>query len=124
MTAVRIALEAEPGSAKRARAAVQSVCDRNGIDAYLPVLCTSELVTNALLHASPPMELEVEALDNRLRVAVRDGGSADEVSPRNPVTENPTSGRGLAVVETVASRWGVETTAAGKVVWFEIDGEG
>ncbi|MFF8834897.1 ATP-binding protein [Streptomyces sp. NPDC015130] len=32
--------------------------------------------------------------------------------------------RGLALVEAVTDRWGVDGTAAGKTVWFECDAEG
>ena len=36
--------------------------------------------------------------------------------------DEATTGRGLAIVSILASDWGVETTADGKRVWFEVTG--
>lgn len=85
-------------------------------------LAISEVVTNALVHAAPPLRLRVMLADQSLRVELSDG------SPRLPATRDfgaqaPT-GRGLRLVEELVSRWGSHPTPDGKVVWFEIsDGE-
>ncbi len=85
-------------------------------------LAISEVVTNALVHAAPPLRLRVLVADQSLRVELSDG------SPRLPARrdfgDNAPTGRGLRLVEQLASRWGSHPTAHGKVVWFEItDGE-
>ena len=87
-------------------------------------LLTTELVTNAVLHAgagvTDTIELSVAAAPNRVRVAVTDPGSEDtpEVQALDP--EVP-GGMGLFLVEQISSRWGVERTPAGaNRVWFEV----
>jgi PAS domain S-box-containing protein len=85
-------------------------------------LAISEVVTNALVHAAPPLRLRVLLADQSLRVELSDG------SPRLPATrdfgESAPTGRGLRLVEELVSRWGSHPTPDGKVVWFEMsDGD-
>ena len=85
-------------------------------------LAISEVVTNALVHAAPPLRLRVMVADRSLRVELSDG------SPRLPATrdfgDQAATGRGLRLVEELVSRWGSHPTPDGKVVWFEIsDGD-
>jgi hypothetical protein len=54
-----------------------------------------------------------------VRIGVEDQ-SSDQPSVRRYESDAVT-GRGLALVEQLASSWGVETTPSGKVVWCEID---
>lgn len=117
---MRLELPPDPSSARLARRAVREVCERAGVPEEVPLLCASELVTNAVLHAAPPIELEILLLEGRIRVAVYDGSTGD-VARRRPVRDDTTSGRGLAIVETLAAAWRVEATPHGKVVWFELD---
>lgn len=81
------------------------------------VLCVSELVTNALDHATPPYQLTVSRAVDRLRIEVADA------SVRLPVLRAASSiserGRGIFILDRVANRWGVEPTQAGKTVWAE-----
>ena len=80
---------------------------------------TSELVTNAVVHAQTPFVVKVGPGEGRLRVTV-----VDE-SPSPPQAMDPPGhskrGRGLRIVAALADRWGYEVEAAGKAVWFEID---
>jgi anti-sigma regulatory factor (Ser/Thr protein kinase) len=86
----------------------------------LLVLLVSELVTNAVAHADPPVTLRVHVDDERTRVEVTDG--VREV----PVVRNPPptalGGRGVMFVDRLASSWGTvpESGAAAKAVWFEL----
>jgi anti-sigma regulatory factor (Ser/Thr protein kinase) len=82
------------------------------------VLLTSELVTNAVLHGRSEVCVEVRARDGALRVAVLDENSRRPA----PVAEDPDAldGRGLALVDALADRWGVEERPIGKAVWFEV----
>lgn len=116
---MRITLPADPTSASFARRAVNEACADVGVELDSLLLCTSELVTNALLHATPPMELEVVIQESSVRVAVHDRG-AGTVQRRRPIRPDNLSGRGLDIVDTLASRWGSDSTATGKVIWFEI----
>lgn len=96
------------------------------------MLLTSELVTNAVQHASPPIAVEVEIGHRTLHVAVSDG------SPEVPRLLSPEpheiGGRGVQFLERRASQWGVTLhddaqpdgqdappPGARKTVWFEID---
>ncbi len=85
------------------------------------LLLVSELVANAVLHTSTPIEVVVKPGDGRARIEVHDG------SRQLPVRKNYSSmsgtGRGLMLVERMSSTWGAERTASGKVVWFELDGD-
>lgn len=82
-------------------------------------LLTTELAANAVRHSrTDHIELTVEWEDSRVRVAVADG------SPVPPTVMHPDlmapGGRGLQLVDALATRWGFERRADGKVVWFEL----
>lgn len=83
------------------------------------VLVTSELVTNAVRHGSPPVGLLARAGSRWLRVEVHDHSSAMPV-PQH-ADDDDEQGRGLGIVSALATRWGTRPTTAGKVVWAEID---
>jgi anti-sigma regulatory factor (Ser/Thr protein kinase) len=86
------------------------------------LLVVSELVTNAVRHGSPEVELCLCLLPDRVRIAVYDGGDALPVVPSaNPSIDRPT-GRGLLIVAATASDWGVTRSEGrtGKTVWVEL----
>ncbi len=112
---------AEPRSVGAARAAVQKSCQRWGYgrlcdDAKLIV---SELVGNAVRHAGTDIGLTLLARREGLRMEVSDGSSRP-VRPRiaTPADEG---GRGLTLVDALASHHGVRRSATGKMVWAELD---
>jgi anti-sigma regulatory factor (Ser/Thr protein kinase) len=83
------------------------------------VLLVSELVTNALLHARSAPILECTRRRGRIRFEVCDDSPA--VPRRRHYANDAVTGRGLALVETLATRWGTEPFRNGKRVWFEMD---
>ena len=84
------------------------------------VLLVSELVTNAVLHARTDVDVVVAAgSDDRVRVSVID--RSPSMPAQRSFSATAGSGRGLRLVESVASRWGVDAKDQGKEVWFEID---
>lgn len=83
-------------------------------------LLLSEVVTNALLHAASPVEVCLVRQPEGVRVAVADGSSA--VPSQRHWADDASTGRGLALVEALASGWGVELVEGGKVVWFTVGG--
>jgi anti-sigma regulatory factor (Ser/Thr protein kinase) len=83
-------------------------------------LLTSELVTNALLHAGTDLTVHVLSAGSGsvVRVAV-DDGSAVAPALRDP-DAGALGGRGLPLVASLATRWGWEPLPVGKRVWFEV----
>src|SRR4051794_30259683 len=107
-----------PGNARRA---VRATLARAGHEevADTAELLTSELVTNAVRHADDDVvRVDVQS-DGVVRVAVTDGSQALPVLRDSG--ELDTEGRGMALVNRMAQRWGVEVRGrGGKVVWFEL----
>ena len=75
--------------------------------------------TNAVVHGGSQAEVSVVLLPNALRVEV---GDSDPSVPQPKAAEDDwaTSGRGLALVESMSKSWGIETFDRGKVIWFEV----
>jgi anti-sigma regulatory factor (Ser/Thr protein kinase) len=87
------------------------------------LLLTNELVTNVIKHAGhepeDPIEIVIALDEPVLKVTVRDRGPGFDRTTRRERTED--GGWGLDLVKALASRWGVDRTASGTDVWFEID---
>jgi len=81
-------------------------------------LLTSEVVTNAIVHARSGPQLAVEIGETVVRVAVRD--TSPEPPKRRLARVDDVSGRGVVIVERLAAAWGVEQDRQGKRVWFEV----
>jgi serine phosphatase RsbU (regulator of sigma subunit)/anti-sigma regulatory factor (Ser/Thr protein kinase) len=86
------------------------------------VLCLSEVVTNAVIHTGTPTRVVAEMDEHRLLVTVVDSGRRGAAVRRNDAEVDDVGGRGLAVLDAVASAWSSERRASGTVVWFELDG--
>jgi len=86
-------------------------------------LALSEVVTNAILHGSPPVTVRLRGTRSHPRVEVRDGSgdppafSATEVGQKF-LDDLPTFGRGLGIVASSSEAWGAERDGDGKMVWF------
>ncbi|MEV5008692.1 SpoIIE family protein phosphatase [Streptomyces sp. NPDC055692] len=84
----------------------------------LGVLAASELVANSLQHGTPPMRLRLRRTDRRLIVEVTDGD--DHLPRRRRADPGDESGRGIAIIATIATNWGSRRTpGGGKAVWCE-----
>ena len=86
-------------------------------------LLVSEIVTNAVRYGRPDITLEVSVDPPAIGIAVHDHGADLPASPPASPTPSQPSGRGLLIVDALASAWGVTPSsdaAPGKVVWFEI----
>ncbi len=83
-------------------------------------IVTSELVTNALEHASHPITLAIERDASRLRLEVSDGSAVLPIV-RELDRERP-NGRGMFIVQHLTTDWGAESRpGGGKTVWVEFD---
>ena len=88
------------------------------------LLLTSELVANAVLHAESELEVRMAIRGDFLRIEVIDSHPGGLV--RRNARLDATSGRGLAMVNSLAVLWGSDPVVdsagegAGKSVWFEL----
>jgi anti-sigma regulatory factor (Ser/Thr protein kinase) len=83
----------------------------------------SELVTNAVLHGTPPIKVRVRGTWEHPRVEVIDGSTEPPILPGSETLGDDddlllTFGRGLNIVARCATAWGAEIEDDGKVVWF------
>ena len=85
------------------------------------LLCLSEVVTNAVLHARTRVHVRVVEIGDLVRVEVADGSPVKPV--RRAYVEVSPTGRGLHLLDRLTSGWGIDMTADGKTVWFEIGSE-
>jgi serine phosphatase RsbU (regulator of sigma subunit)/anti-sigma regulatory factor (Ser/Thr protein kinase) len=83
------------------------------------ILCTSELTTNALLHAGTPAEVRIDLSAERLLVSVADTGTRGSVT-RAHTDALSSRGRGLGLIEELSDSWGTDPTVRGSTVWFEM----
>ncbi|WP_432512081.1 ATP-binding SpoIIE family protein phosphatase [Kineococcus sp. SYSU DK001] len=119
---VELVLPADPRAVRDARRAAQRCCTRNGLDddtTETAVLLTSELVTNAIVHGRSDARLRVVVDPSSVYVEVADDN--DRVPVLQTHDDEALSGRGVSLLETAASRWGVAEADIGKVVWFTLD---
>ena len=114
---------ADPGAVRTARGSVRSQLHGWDLDSLgdLAALLVSELVTNALRHATGPIGVRL------VRPAGLEGVLLVEVSdplpdpPRERVARlDDESGRGLQLVASSSRRWGTRPGDTGKTVWFEL----
>ncbi|MEU4270530.1 SpoIIE family protein phosphatase [Streptomyces sp. NPDC026092] len=88
------------------------------------VVLTSELVTNAVIHAGTAADVLCLRSEDGIRVEVADRYPEREIPVQgsrtlaHPDREN---GRGLLLCAALATRWGVEYTPSRKHVWFQLD---
>lgn len=89
-------------------------------------LLVSELVTNSVTHAAPPVELTVGCARAWLVVEVSDGsrdlptGAEGDVPVLDATGELDEGGRGIPLVAALSSQWGAHPLASGKVTWFRL----
>lgn len=117
-------LPAVAGSVGAARAIVREAGTEVPEDTLADAeLLVSELVSNAVRHGGAEIRLAVTRGEEDLEIRVFDDGAGE---PRMRTTDcgpHEASGRGLMLVERLASQWGVESAPAGpgKIVWFRLD---
>jgi hypothetical protein len=109
---------AVPSTAGTARRDLRGYLDDHGLSHLAPTaaLLVSELVSNAIVHAGGPLELHAAIGGDVLHVDVVD---ANRWLPGIRVADH--GGRGLRIVDAMATRWGVTPHAdLGKATWFEL----
>ncbi|WP_327687953.1 ATP-binding protein [Streptomyces tubercidicus] len=83
-------------------------------------LCAGEVVANAVEHTGATSVVRVSATPSGVRVEVVD--THPQLPSPAPCDAQGESGRGLFLVDALASEWGAHPTGTGKTVWFEIAG--
>ncbi|HZF92777.1 ATP-binding protein [Streptomyces sp.] len=130
---MQLEIRPDPAEVGRARRWARARLAGSAIAADEPlaetlVLIVSELVTNAVVHTGCPAVLRLRLPQTpapeeaTVRLEVADG------STRAPVPRwaegDATGGRGLALVDGLADRWGWSPEGAGKRIWCELDRRG
>ena len=83
------------------------------------MLLTSELVTNAIVHAKTDVEVTITRNDSHtITVAVRDSSRSQPRPHRHP--DDAATGRGLGILDALAASWDVVSGADGKTVSFTL----
>jgi CheY-like chemotaxis protein len=123
----QLPLAATAASVREARDTVRRLISTWGMAAIgeTAELCTSELATNAVIHARSPVLLVVSRQPDGVRVEVEDESPGHLAA--GTLDGDGESGRGLAIVDALSDFWGVEQNKVGKSVWFELrrpDGNG
>lgn len=109
------------GAARRAAHAALEGWSVGGDSSAAVVLVVSELVTNAVEHALPPLTLHMyrEAAGSGVWVGVSDGGQAKPEHTRT-VSKLDEHGRGLRIVAALADRHGTRAHPGGTTHWARI----
>ena len=111
-------IDSDQSAVADARHLVTSWLEARSMPALLvadAALATSELVTNALVHGRPPVELRLRLESTDVLIEVRDRATYQPRKLRPDETDE--HGRGLQIVAALASRWGTRPTEHGKAVW-------
>ncbi|MDX2761842.1 SpoIIE family protein phosphatase [Streptomyces europaeiscabiei] len=108
----------DPSSVAEARKNALSRLESWGLNdaAFVTELVVSELVTNAIRHAEPPVQLRL-IHDRSLICEVSDGSSTTPHMRRARTYDE--GGRGLLLVAQLTERWGTRPTPTGKTIWTE-----
>ena len=85
------------------------------VDGEAVALVVSELLTNAFMHAKPPIILQLLQDDHTTIVVVSDG-SDEQPAIRQPF-DGTAGGFGLNLIPRAATQWGATVTPSGKDVW-------
>lgn len=111
------------GFVRRAVNALEDICGPDAAERLTVIF--SELVTNAIRHASnrSPGEIEAQLVikpNGSVRGTVRDAGSGFDPDRLHRPQPDEIGGFGLYIVGQLVSRWGVSASAGGTEVWFEL----
>ena len=109
-----------PASVSRIRRFASAACRQVADESVCEIveLLVSEVATNALVHGAGDVRVDVRTQGRAVRIEVSDDSTAVPV-PRDAGLDSE-SGRGMALVDALSSRWGTDARPDGKTVWFEV----
>ena len=117
-------MAADPVAVSESRKFLRRTLEDWGIDdetTDTAVLCLSELVTNALIHARTGCAVRAVLEQSTVTITVRDGGSPEAASTAPLDDPLQVHGRGLRLVDSLVTRWGSERDSVGTTVWFVLE---
>jgi len=120
---LHLVLHTGTGAVRAARRAVQDWAGERGAtvaDQHVLALLTTEVVSNAVRHGPPDGEVEVAAVQERGQFVVRVGDASGELPILRRQPPEAVGGRGVQIIDHLATDWGVERCRGGKVVWFRV----
>ena len=111
---------ASTASIASARNAVAAAVSEDGHPALAEDarLLTSELATNAVVHAASGFGVRALVDERIVRLEVVDRSPVMPVR-RHPAPDDP-SGRGYHIVDALSAHWGIESAPPGKMIWVEL----
>ncbi|MCU1672432.1 MAG: stage sporulation protein [Frankiales bacterium] len=122
MTTSATTLPADGRSASAARRIIEAAVEEaqlgNLVDEAL--LLVTELVTNAVVHAGTELDLVVSTDGPTLRVEVSDRSPGALPVVREAPAETREGGRGIFLLDALATEWGTRHFGTGKSVWFQL----
>jgi PAS domain S-box-containing protein len=120
LASAAITLPAEPRSVTAGRQFTGKTLAEWGHPEHTDTACllVSEILTNALSHARAPIELRVHRSATEIVTEISD--DSPRLPQRRLAGPGDESGRGLMLVEALATQWGTRPGPAGKIFWFTI----
>ena len=82
------------------------------------LLLTSEVVTNSVLHARSRVHVEILRADDGVTIEVSDASVRTPI--RRAQSGDATTGRGIDLLEQLASSWDVTVRSDGKTISFSL----
>jgi anti-sigma regulatory factor (Ser/Thr protein kinase) len=111
---------AEPESVVAVRRFVKQALTPLGADTIDDaVLLAGEVAANVVEHAHTGYEVRLIVEGSRARIEIADGSAV--LPAVQDLAEDADRGRGLRLLQRLASAWGVEQRPDGKCVWFELE---
>ncbi|MEY9966174.1 anti-sigma regulatory factor (Ser/Thr protein kinase) [Streptacidiphilus sp. MAP12-16] len=99
----------------------------DGESAESVLLVLSELVTNAVQHARPPLSVQLhlheDQADRYVWIGITDGGPVPPVQGHKGRCPDDEHGRGLIIVDALAVAHGTQPHAGGATHWACLDAE-
>jgi anti-sigma regulatory factor (Ser/Thr protein kinase)/anti-anti-sigma regulatory factor len=122
---LRVQLPCDAGAPAAARRLVRQTCPKWQVDVGVEdtaEFVVSELVSNAVEHACTGVGLTLERGPRGLRVAVRDASPVGFPGPVQRSTDpfGRVRGRGLELVQSLTTAWGIDVQPDGNTVWAEM----
>ncbi|MFE3111104.1 ATP-binding protein [Kitasatospora indigofera] len=113
-----------PSTARRAARGFLSQAGLNDDAVYDALLVISEMLTNAVEHALPPVTLRLEPVETdghpAVRIAVTDGGPSSEPGEWAATGTTDEHGRGCTIVEALTVQNGNRTTDVAAAYWATV----